>query len=148
MARKSKSRKSKRINHRRMPKYTRGRLPKDVSVAPASRLTKILKHTHEPHLRRILKKELKNKSKGQGSRTRGWAADAPQDGRPRETLLKKCGKKCFLVPKHKAFPVCAKCSKGKCDCQLDCRGVVSAKVRARQYHYPLIAAKASKLEKK
>ena len=148
MARKRSRKSRRRSEHRRMPKYTQGRMPRNMSVAPASNLEKLLRNTHQPHLRRILKKELKLRDDPIGSRTRGWAAAAPQDGRPRDTLLRKCGRKCFLVPKHKAFPVCAKCVKGKCDCKLDCKGVVSAKVRARQYHYPLIAKKANKLEKK
>ena len=82
-----------------------------------------------------------------GSRTRGWSALAPQRGKERNELMKKCGEKCFLIPKEKKFPVCAATRVKGLECKYDCRGIASAKIRAKQYKYPEVAKLAEQLEK-
>jgi hypothetical protein len=86
------------------------------------------------------------KNERRGSRTRGWAVSAPQRGKERKELLMTCGEKCFLMPNEKKFPVCAATRVSK-ECKYDCRGIISAKIRAKQYKYPEVAALAEKLEK-
>ena len=73
--------------------------------------------------------------KRRGSVTRGWAEDAPKRGYPRHLLKEQCGDKCFLMPETEKFPICPKCIGKKCSCQIDCRGLYSAKIRAHQYKY-------------
>ena len=82
----------------------------------------------------------KNKSKP----TKGWHEDAPKSKSERETLLTTCGSKCFLNPSEKKFPICSK----NMSCALDCRGILSAKIRARQWKYEVIGDKADKIYKK
>ena len=116
--------------------------------ASRRRLRKIMSHTHEPSLKRSLRRNIKNAGKGRGSRTRGWRAEAPQAGRPRTKLMRDCGPSCFLLPKEEKFPVCRKVYRGSPDCRPKCAGVTSALVRARQYGYKKVAKKAKALEKK
>lgn len=110
-------------------------------------LSELREETTQPFLRRRLKTQIRRKGEGRGSRTRGWAAAAPQRGRPRKELMKKCGRKCFLYPEQLKFPICRKCYQGKCDCAIDCRGVTAAKVRAREWKYPQIAEAATEIER-
>jgi len=80
----------------------------------------------------------KNKEEPRGSRTRGWAQDAPKKGSERHLLKSKCGDKCFLIPATEAFPICPRCESAdqeSCSCQIDCRGLTAAKIRAKQYKY-------------
>jgi hypothetical protein len=70
------------------------------------------------------------KLNGGGSATRGWAQDAPRKGNERHRLKKEC----FLLPDTEGFPICPKCG-DVCNCQLDCRGLTAAKVRAHQYKH-------------
>ena len=79
--------------------------------------------TRQPHLKKILKGEIKKASLGRGSRTRGWRALSPKPGTDRHYLYQKCGQKCFLG-KGETFPICQRCHKGKCNCRIDCRGVI------------------------
>jgi hypothetical protein len=101
-----------------------------------------------PYSRRMKKKKLLSQIKKQrsginkGSRTRGWGASSPQKGRERYALKAKCGNKCFLEPSSYKYPVCNK------NCKYDCRGIISAKVRSRQYHNQRIASKAQNLQTK
>ena len=64
--------------------------------------------------------------------TKGWAKSSPKKGKERAAMLKRCGAGCFLLPNKKSpgkskFPVCAKKS-----CKKDCKGVLSALMRAQQ----------------
>ena len=112
-------------------------------------LKRIMRNTHQPSLRRSLRRSMKNVGKGRGSRTRGWAANAPQTGKPRSRLMERCGGKCFLLPSRKKFPVCRKVYKnGSADCKPMCSGVTSALVRSRQYGYKKVARKVKALQKK
>ena len=78
---------------------------------------------------------------GRGSRTRGWREASPKGGEQREALKKKCGDTCFLLPEKNKFPICRPDS-----CVPDCRGILSAKIRARQYGYEDVVVKAQKLQ--
>ena len=87
-------------------------------------------------------------STGKGKHTRGWAELAPQRGKQRHLLKEKCGDQCFLMPEQQAFPICPKCFNSICKCELDCRGLTAAKIRAAQYKYHDIVNAANFLEKK
>jgi hypothetical protein len=97
--------------------------------------------------RESLKKQIKKKEEGRGSRTRGWAAAAPQRGKERHELMKKCGESCFLQPEDEGFPICAALREGQ-GCAIDCRGVTSARVRAAQWGYDEVEKFAEELQKK
>ena len=60
-------------------------------------------------------------------------------------VYRVCGPYCYLVPKTKGFPICPKCSNDKCQCQLDCGGVLSAYRRARQYKHEDVAKLAKEI---
>ena len=77
---------------------------------------------------------------------KGWSKQAP-NAKQRTSMLKKCGKKCFLGA-NKSFPICVKNT-----CLMSRKGVLSAYTRARQYRtkgtkYYEIARKALKLLQK
>lgn len=83
-------------------------------------------------------------ARGKNRRSRSWTDDAPRRGRERHALLDKCGRTCFLNPDNEAFPVCSRLGIGQ-DCDLDCRGVYAAKLRARQWGYENVEKQAEKL---
>jgi len=62
----------------------------------------------------------------------------------REELIEKCGDKAFLDPTNLRFPIVNPLS-GKCD--PDCKLVHAAYVRAKQFHYEDLAAKAASIYK-
>lgn len=74
------------------------------------------------------------------NRTKGWKADSPKKGTVRHEMAERCPN-CFLLPNEEKFPVC------KSDCKVDCRGITSAKIRAKQYGYTNVYNKAVALEK-
>ena len=80
------------------------------------------------------------KSSRRASATRGWKA--PKTLSARRAMKAKCGSRCFLMPKELKFPICTR------DCKVSSRGVVSANVRAAQWKYPKVEAKASRMIKK
>jgi hypothetical protein len=102
-----------------------------------------LKTTVQPAKRRKLLQEIKRSSNKRGSRTRGWAAAAPRPGKDRRLMHEKCGDKCFLRSESKAFPICAKNS-----CEIDCRAVTAAKVRAAQFGYQDVLQAVHQIESK
>ncbi len=75
---------------------------------------------------------------GRGSATKGWKYQKP-GYHQRTSMLKHCGKKCFLGP-GKTFPICKKNT-----CKISSQGVYSAYIRARQYKHANISRKAKKL---
>lgn len=113
-------------------------LKKIMKTIPPSRRSKKSK------LRKVIKSVQRGERRG--SRTRGWAAMAPQRGKERNELLGKCGERCFLLPEQKKFPVCSALRVGE-GCKINCKGLLSAKIRARQYKYSKVAELAEKLEK-
>ena len=88
--------------------------------------------------------------KSKKSPTKGWANEAPKKGRERNIMLKDCGSKCFLEPSKKGFPVCKanRSRSGKSSCKPNCKGIISAYVRAKQWKHYATAKKAIKLAKK
>lgn len=86
-------------------------------------------------------------SDGRGSRLRGWAVDSPKRGEDRHRLKHQCGNQCFLIPDREAFPICPRCAGDRCSCQVDCRGLMAAKVRAHQYHYTDLYKTIDQLER-
>jgi len=76
---------------------------------------------------------------GRGGDTRGWSP--PRRVSQRRALAEKCGTKCFLKPPT-GFPVCDK------NCKIDCRGVISARIRAAQNKYKDVESAAKYLERK
>ena len=75
------------------------------------------------------------------SQTKGLKEEQPRNLSQREKMAKKCPY-CLLNLQLLKFPVCTE------NCQYNCRGIVSALVRARQYHHEDIAKKAEELEMK
>jgi len=80
----------------------------------------------------------KTRRNGRGSATRGWANEKPEYYQ-KTTMLKRCGKKCFLGSK-KSFPICKKNT-----CKVSSKGVYSAYIRARQYNRKNISKKANRM---
>lgn len=71
-------------------------------------------------------RKLKTGVHGRGAYLRGWSKQKPGI-KQRTTMLKKCGKKCFLGP-DKSFPICSKNT-----CKINRQGIHAAYVRAREY---------------
>lgn len=94
-----------------------------------------------------LEKLIKNADEPRGSRTRGWKAMSPQRGMERHELKMKCGDKAFLDPKNEKYPVMPALRVND-NCEYDCSGLVSAKVRSCLYHNNDIAEKSQKLGEK
>jgi hypothetical protein len=94
-----------------------------------------------------LEKGMAHKAEGRGSRTRGWAAAAPQRGKERQQLFQVCGPVCFLEPNTLSFPICPAIRKSQ-DCKVDCRGLTAGRARAAQYKYRATEKKAIALQKK
>jgi hypothetical protein len=76
-------------------------------------------------------------------KSRSWSEMAPKKGKERDAMLKRCGSKCFLDPKNKKYPICAKGS-----CKVNKKGLRAAYSRSRQWHHEKIANKARKKLKK
>ena len=93
-------------------------------------------------VKRSIKRSVK-RSVGRGGRTRGWKVASPARGRERSAMKKKCGSKCFLSPAKNGYPICARNT-----CKPDCRGIISAKVRAGQYKETTLMALARRMERK
>ena len=86
---------------------------------------------------------------GRGSRTRGWSEDAPKKGYQRHQLKAQCGDRCFLLPETEGFPICPRCPGDPgdpCQCEIDCRGLAAAKIRAHQYQYTDLYEAIERLE--
>lgn len=96
-------------------------------------------------------KLVKNVKEKKGAKTRGWALDVPRGNKERGEVLKECGSNCFLAKpgskdKKLGFPICRRCIGGKCDCEIDLRGLQAAYQRAIQWGHMGIAAKAADLK--
>ena len=102
--------------------------------------------TSRKAVRRDLEEQISRKQEGRGSLTRGWKAAAPQRGEERHELMQRCGEGCFLQPDTEGFPICPSLREGK-GCGIDCRGVTSALVRARQWGYENVAEEAEAIRK-
>jgi hypothetical protein len=83
-------------------------------------------NTRKLKSRTLKSRTLKTGIKGRGAFLRGWSKKKPSL-KQRTTMLKKCGKKCFLGPK-KSFPICTKNT-----CKINRQGLHAAYGRAREY---------------
>lgn len=110
-----------------------------------------LEETLEKTKQQAKKKKLQEMidSEQKTSRTRGWAARAPTRGKERHQLMDECGAGCFLLPESEKFPICPspRMGNGTSICAIDCQGVQAAKIRAAQWKYPEVEAKADKILK-
>jgi len=70
-----------------------------------------------------------------------WSQIAPKTKAQRQQLIQICGSTCFLMPNKLKFPVCTP------DCNVSCKGLIAARVRARQWNYPEVDKKVSKYYK-
>ena len=68
-----------------------------------------------------------------------WRKSAPHSINPRRSLRARCGSRCFLMPSQLKFPICDS------NCKIDRRGVIAAEVRASQYGYRGVRAKARRI---
>ena len=96
------------------------------------------------HYTKIIEEELPLINKGKSFH--GWGKVKPTTKTERIQLLNKCGSNCFLLPNVKPHPKFPICPKNKC--AIDCKGVTSAYIRARQWKYDDVANKAKILQKK
>jgi hypothetical protein len=80
-----------------------------------------------------------------GKGIKGWN---PPKHSERPTLRDKCGEKCFLLPDSLSFPICPKCTGDMCKCNIDCRGLVAAKIRSKQHKYVNVRKTADKLSER
>jgi hypothetical protein len=123
--RKSKSRRKspKRKSPKRKSK-SRRKSPKRKSKSRR----KSPKRKSKSHRKSPKRKSPKRKSKSRRRKSpgAGWSKLAPNSSE-RTTMLKKCGKKCFLGP-DKSFPICAKGT-----CKVNDKGLHAAYVRAKQW---------------
>jgi len=115
-------------------------------------LEETLKNTRQSSKRAKIEAMIKEKKyeEGRGIKTRGWSSRAPTRGKERHQLHSECGDKCFLLPESEKFPICAspRTTGGKSVCEIDCGGVLSAKIRAKQWGYEEVAKKAEKILEK
>lgn len=58
----------------------------------------------------------------------------------RRRKLERCGKGCFLMPKEMKFPICSKNS-----CAVDCKALLAAKIRAKQWGYSQVGRAADRI---
>ena len=138
--------KSKAKHRGRVTKTGSVRYPKTKPI-PYSRALKSLPASRRAK-RRALQSAMRHKGEGRGGRTRGWAAEAPQRGRERHALKKKCGSSCFLKPETEGFPICPALRVTGGKCRTSCKGIISAKVRAGQWKYEDVKEAAEELERK
>lgn len=96
-------------------------------------------------MKEVAEEEEPHKYEGRGAPTRGWKAEAPTRGKERHQLHAKCGEGCFLDPEHEKYPICSSLRANEDQCGVDCRGILSAKIRARQYGHEDVARKADKM---
>ena len=138
-------RKTSRTAIRTSPKVTLPTLP----LARIPTLEETLERTKQPAKRAQLEEmiEKHREEEGRGIKTRGWRARSPTRGKERHQLKEECGDACFLLPEKEKFPICAspRMTGGVSRCEIDCGGVQSALVRANQWGYNEVAAKAEKL---
>jgi hypothetical protein len=72
-----------------------------------------------------------------------WKEQSPRKGKERSRIYQECdakGKQCFLRPDshnpgQSGYPICPACRDPNvpCSCQPDCKGIVAAKARSRQW---------------
>jgi hypothetical protein len=139
---------------------SRGDAPRESAmstVVAAAQMKRAQSLSLEQELKRLTKGQKSKKlglqtmiamgSKPEQSRTymAGWKAAAPQRGKQRQALQKRCGNKCFLRPVDLGYPICQKCDDDTCTCELDCRGLRAAYAYARKFDAHNIANAAREI---
>ena len=120
--------------------------PKKQANRSRKRVNRSRKQTTNDRKRSTKRQSTTRKKRSKhGSATRGWKNSAPRRGQQRRVLKKSCGKRCSL--QGDKFPICNKCG-ANCSCKPSCKGMVLAKIRARQYGYTAVANKADRLIQK
>jgi hypothetical protein len=119
--------------------------------SPSKRKLKICNsRTLQPQIKKSKSRTLKPQTKKSKSRTptRGWAAASPQRGKERKELFNKCGSRCFLLPQTFGYPICEalRVTGKKSACKFDCKGILSAKIRASQNHDSFVLKRAKLME--
>lgn len=64
---------------------------------------------------------------------RGWEKHKPQRVSERRKIMAVCGPKCFGKPDTFGFPICPKHIQSPKECGADCKGLLAAYGRARQW---------------
>jgi hypothetical protein len=95
-------------------------------------------------------KEYEKRRKAQP--TTGWKEMAPKKGVERHQLHASCSH-CFLLPEEEKFPICKACNSKYCSCEINCKALTAAYVRAKQWQrkhpeYAGVAEKALALKEK
>lgn len=100
--------------------------------------------------------DIDSQMRSQAQPSSGWSAMAPKKGPERARLYEECdakGQKCFLGPNAKnpgisGFPICPACRDPNvpCSCRPNCKGIVAAYARGRQWKHVEQADKARELE--
>jgi hypothetical protein len=144
----------KLIEHGRISRRKLQRLPVTQRPVPKARdYPKLSNSESRKHLQEISNLPIDQSSftkPGRGGKTRGWGKVKPRRGRERRELYNICGRSCFFqpdaaTPGKSGYPVCRSLhhvrSTNK-SCQLDCRGIQTAKQYATRFN-PELAQRIS-----
>ena len=88
------------------------------------------------------KRRVYNKNATDG--VRGWEKVKPHSMGDRRKLMYVCGRKCFGDPKNLKYPVCPVHVNKKSECGPDCKGLLAAYIRSRQWKRRSISKKVKK----
>lgn len=117
-------------------------LPITIRPVPQARSYPVLGDVEtEHHLQEMAQLPLNPGSHtqpGRGGKTRGWGKVKPSRGTARRELYQKCGRRCFFKPNDttpgkSGYPICPKLSGNHPKCQLDCRGIQTARQYASRF---------------
>lgn len=111
--------------------------PKKISRKKVKKSPKKIKKNISP---KKVKKSPTKQQKEPAEWTK-WSEVAPKTKVQRQNLIQICGSSCFLLPDQLKFPVCTP------DCKVNCKGLIAARVRARQWNYPEVDKKVSEYYK-
>lgn len=101
---------------------------------------KVIKRKSSPK-RKTSPKKVQKKKEEKPEWTK-WSYLAPKTKAQRQELIQICGSSCFLLPQQLKFPVCTP------DCKVSCKGLIAARIRARQWNYPEVDKKVSQYYEK
>lgn len=127
-------------------KKVQGRSPRKISIQ--SKPMPYGDVPISPSRKALIRRQQSYKSDKRGSATRGWRVAKPNPGRERHELKARCGSDCFLIPSAEKFPICPALRATSSPCKVDCRGVKSAQIRAKQWKYLDVAKKAEDIYNK
>lgn len=87
----------------------------------------------------------KTRTASRMSATAGWGMIAPHRGYDREKLIRGCGRRCFLLPDQRKFPICRRCQSDRCNCRPECSALRAARIRAAQWGYQDVYRRAKQM---